>query len=204
MPRLQAGVLTGEVENVLLLDVTPLSLGVETQGGIATRIIERNTTVPTSKSQVFSTTEDSQTVVRVHVFQGEREFAADNKTLGRFELVGIPPAPRGVPQIQVTFDIDADGVVNVSAMDLGTGKSQTIQVTASSGLDEKEIDAAHRGGGRPERRGRPESVASGSTRRTRPTGWSTRRSARWRNLPRMSRAPTATSCSRRSRRPRMR
>jgi molecular chaperone DnaK len=136
---LQAGVLTGEVENVLLLDVTPLSLGVETQGGVATRIIERNTTVPTSKSQVFSTTEDNQTVVRVHVLQGEREFASDNKTLGRFELVGLPPAPRGVPQIQVTFDIDADGVVNVSAMDLGTGKSQTIQVTASSGLDEKEI-----------------------------------------------------------------
>jgi molecular chaperone DnaK len=136
---LQAGVLTGEVENVLLLDVTPLSLGVETQGGVATRIIERNTTVPTSKSQVFSTTEDNQTVVRVHVLQGEREFASDNKTLGRFELVGLPPAPRGVPQIQVTFDIDADGVVNVSALDLGTGKSQTIQVTASSGLDEKEI-----------------------------------------------------------------
>jgi molecular chaperone DnaK len=123
----------------LLLDVTPLSLGVETQGGVATRIIERNTTVPTSKSQVFSTTEDNQTVVRVHVLQGEREFATDNKTLGRFELVGIPSAPRGVPQIQVTFDIDADGVVNVSAMDLGTGKSQTIQVTASSGLDEKQI-----------------------------------------------------------------
>jgi molecular chaperone DnaK len=136
---LQAGVLTGEVENVLLLDVTPLSLGVETQGGVATRIIERNTTVPTSKSQIFSTTEDTQTVVRVHALQGERELAVDNKTLGRFELVGIPPAPRGVPQIQVTFDIDADGVVNVSAMDLGTGKSQTIQVTASSGLDEDQI-----------------------------------------------------------------
>jgi molecular chaperone DnaK len=137
---LQAGVLTGEVENVLLLDVTPLSLGVETQGGVSTCIIERNTTVPTSKSQVFSTTEDDQTVVRVHVLQGERELAADNKTLGRFELVGIPAAPRGVPQIQVTFDIDADGVVNVSAMDLGTGKSQTIQVTAASGLDEGQIE----------------------------------------------------------------
>jgi molecular chaperone DnaK len=137
---IQAGVLTGEVENVLLLDVTPLSLGVETQGGVATRIIERNTTIPTSKSQIFSTTEDHQSVVRIHVIQGEREMAADNKTLGRFELVGIPPAPRGVPQIEVTFDIDADGVVNVSAKDLGTGKSQAIRVTASSGLDEREVE----------------------------------------------------------------
>jgi molecular chaperone DnaK len=137
---IQAGVLTGEVENVLLLDVTPLSLGVETQGGVTTRIIERNTTIPTSKSQVFSTTEDNQTVVRIHVLQGEREMAVDNKTLGRFELVGLAPAPRGVPQIEVTFQIDADGVVNVSAKDLGTGKSQAIRVTASSGLDEQEID----------------------------------------------------------------
>jgi len=137
---IQAGVLTGEVEDVLLLDVTPLSLGVETQGGVATRIIERNTTIPTSKSQVFSTTEDEQNVVRIHVLQGEREMAADNKTLGRFELVGIPPAPRGVPQIEVNFEIDADGVVNVSAMDLGTGRSQAIQVTASSGLGEEEVN----------------------------------------------------------------
>jgi molecular chaperone DnaK len=137
---IQAGVLTGEIQNVLLLDVTPLSLGVETQGGIATKIIERNTTVPTSKSQVFSTTEDHQSVVRIHVIQGEREMAADNKTLGRFELVGVPPAPRGVPQIEVTFEIDADGVVNVSAKDLGTGKSQAIRVTASSGLGEKEVE----------------------------------------------------------------
>jgi molecular chaperone DnaK len=137
---IQAGVLTGEVENVLLLDVTPLSLGVETQGGIATTIIERNTTIPTSKSQVFSTTEDHQSVVRIHVIQGEREMAADNKTLGRFELVGIAPAPRGVPQIEVTFDIDADGVVEVSAKDLGTGKSQAIRVTAASGLDENEVE----------------------------------------------------------------
>jgi len=137
---IQAGVLTGEVEDVLLLDVTPLSLGVETQGGVSTRIIERNTTIPTSKSQVFSTTEDNQTVVRIHVLQGERELAADNKTLGRFELVGVAPAPRGVPQIEVTFQIDADGVVNVSAKDLGTGKSQAIRVTASSGLDEQEIE----------------------------------------------------------------
>jgi len=137
---IQAGVLTGQVENVLLLDVTPLSLGVETQGGIATKIIERNTTIPTSKSQVFSTTEDQQSVVRIHVIQGEREMARDNKTLGRFELVGIPPAPRGVPQIEVTFEIDADGVVNVSAKDLGTGKSQAIRVTAASGLGEKEVE----------------------------------------------------------------
>jgi molecular chaperone DnaK len=138
---IQGGVLSGEVQDVLLLDVTPLSLSVETQGGVATRIIQRNTTVPTSNSQVFSTTEDNQTVVRIHVVQGEREMAADNKTLGRFELVGLPPAPRGVPQIQVTFDIDADGVVNVSAKDLGTGRSQAIRVTASSGLTEREVEA---------------------------------------------------------------
>jgi molecular chaperone DnaK len=124
---------------VLLLDVTPLSLGVETQGGINTVIIPRNTTVPTSKSQIFSTTEDAQSVVRIHVLQGEREMARDNKTLGRFELVGIPAAPRGVPQIEVSFDIDADGVVNVSAKDLGTGRTQAIRVTASSGLGEAEV-----------------------------------------------------------------
>ena len=137
---IQGGVMTGEVENVLLLDVTPLSLGVETQGGVSTKIIERNTTIPTSKSQVFSTTEDHQSVVRIHVIQGERDMAVDNKTLGRFELLGIPPAPRGVPQIEVNFEIDANGVVNVSAKDLGTGKSQAVQVTASSGLDEEEVN----------------------------------------------------------------
>jgi len=137
---IQGGVLTGEVENVLLLDVTPLSLGVETQGGIFTKIIEKNTTIPTKRSQVFSTTEDNQNVVRIHVLQGEREMAADNKTLGRFELVGIPPAPRGVPQIEVSFDIDTDGVVSVSAKDLGTGRGQQIRVTASSGLTETEIN----------------------------------------------------------------
>ena len=137
---IQGGVLTGDVDNVLLLDVTPLSLGVETQGGVATKIIERNTTIPTSKSQVFSTTEDAQSVVRIHVIQGEREMVADNKTLGRFELVGVPPAPRGVPQIDVTFEIDADGVVKVSAKDLGTGKSQAIEVTASSGLNEQDVE----------------------------------------------------------------
>jgi molecular chaperone DnaK len=137
---IQGGVLTGEVANVLLLDVTPLSLGVETQGGVATKIIERNTTIPTSNAQIFSTTEDAQTVVRIHVVQGERELAKDNKTLGRFELVGIPPAPRGVPQIEVSFDIDADGVVNVSAQDLGSGQKQAIRVTASSGLSEDEVE----------------------------------------------------------------
>jgi molecular chaperone DnaK len=136
---IQGGVVTGEVEDVLLLDVTPLSLGVETQGGVFTKIIEKNTTIPTSKSQVFSTTEDNQDVVRIHVLQGEREMAADNKTLGRFELVGIPPAPRGVPQIEVTFAIDTDGVVNVAAKDLGTGRGQSIRVTASSGLSEDEV-----------------------------------------------------------------
>lgn len=137
---IQGGVIKGEIDEVLLLDVTPLSLGVETQGGVATSIIERNTTIPTSNSQIFSTTEDAQSVVRIHVVQGEREMAADNKTLGRFELIGVPPAPRGVPQIQVTFDIDADGVVNVSALDLGTGKSQKIEVSASGGLAEADID----------------------------------------------------------------
>ena len=137
---IQGGVIKGEVDEVLLLDVTPLSLGVETQGGVATTIIERNTTIPTSNSQVFSTTEDAQSVVRIHVVQGEREMAKDNKTLGRFELVGVPPAPRGVPQIQVTFDIDADGEVNVSALDLGTGKSQAIEVSASGGLAEEDVE----------------------------------------------------------------
>ncbi len=136
----QGGVITGEVEDVLLLDVTPLSLGVETQGGVFTKIIEKNTTIPTTKSQVFSTTEDNQDVVRIHVLQGEREMAADNMTLGRFELVGIPPAPRGVPQIEVSFVIDTDGVVNVAAKDLGTGKSQSIVVTASSGLSEDDVE----------------------------------------------------------------
>ena len=137
---IQGGVLTGEVEEVLLLDVTPLSLGVETQGGVATKILEKNTTIPCTKSQVFSTTEDGQDVVRIHVLQGEREMATDNMTLGRFELVGIPPAPRGVPQIEVSFEIDTDGVVNVSAKDLGTGKSQSIAVTAASGLEESEVE----------------------------------------------------------------
>ena len=137
---IQGGVLTGEVEEVLLLDVTPLSLGVETQGGVATKILDKNTTIPCTKSQVFSTTEDHQDVVRIHVLQGEREMAEDNMTLGRFELVGIPPAPRGVPQIEVTFAIDTDGLVSVSAKDLGTGKIQSIEVTASSGLSEEAVE----------------------------------------------------------------
>jgi molecular chaperone DnaK len=136
---IQAGVLKGEVKDVLLLDVTPLSLGIETLGGVFTKLIEKNTTIPTRKSQVFSTAADSQTAVEIHVLQGEREMAAYNKTLGRFQLVGIPPAPRGVPQIEVTFDIDANGIVNVSAKDMATSKEQSIKITASSGLSEEEI-----------------------------------------------------------------
>jgi len=137
---IQGGVLAGDVKDVLLLDVTPLSLGIETLGGVTTKLIERNTTIPTKKSQIFSTATDSQPAVSIHVVQGEREMAADNKTLGRFELVGIPPAPRGVPQIEVAFDIDANGIVHVSAKDLGTGQEQKIQITASSGLSDEQID----------------------------------------------------------------
>ena len=137
---IQAGVLVGDVKDVLLLDVTPLSLGIETMGGIFTKIIERNTTIPTEGKQIFSTAMDNQPSVDVHVLQGEREMAADNKTLGRFELSGIPAAPRGVPRIEVAFDIDANGIVNVSAKDLGTGKEQKITITSSSGLDQSEID----------------------------------------------------------------
>ncbi|WP_027399345.1 molecular chaperone DnaK [Anaerovorax odorimutans] len=138
---IQAGVLTGEVNDVLLLDVTPLSLSIETLGGVATKLIERNTTIPTKKSQIFSTAADNQTAVDIHVMQGEREMAAGNITLGRFQLTGIPPAPRGIPQIEVTFDIDANGIVNVSAKDMGTGKEQRITITSSTKLSEDEIKA---------------------------------------------------------------
>ncbi len=137
---LQAGVLSGEVKDLLLLDVTPLSLGIETLGGVMTTLIERNTTIPTRKSEVFSTASDSQTQVEIHVLQGERPMASDNRTLGKFHLVGIPSAPRGVPQIEVTFDLDANGIVNVSAKDRATGKSQAITITASSGLAKEEVE----------------------------------------------------------------
>ena len=136
---IQGWVLQGDVKDVLLLDVTPLSLGIETLGGVSTKLIEKNTTIPTKKSQVFSTAEDNQPAVSIRVLQGEREMASDNKILGNFELVGLPPAPRGTPQIEVTFDIDANGIVNVSAKDKGTGKEQKIQIQASGGLSEEEI-----------------------------------------------------------------
>src|SRR5437660_1443842 len=136
---IQGAVLKGEVKDVLLLDVTPLSLGIETLGGVFTKLIDKNTTIPTRKSQVFSTAQDNQTAVTIRVFQGEREMAADNKLLGQFDLIGIPPAPRGIPQVEVTFDIDANGIVNVHAKDLGTNKEQSIKITASSGLTEDEI-----------------------------------------------------------------
>ena len=137
---IQAGVLAGDVKDVLLLDVTPLSLGIETKGGVLTKLIERNTTIPTRKSEIFSTADDNQPSVEVHVLQGEREMAAYNKSLGKFQLTGIPPAPRGVPQIEVAFDIDADGILSVSAKDLGTGKEQKIEIKGGSGLAEQEVE----------------------------------------------------------------
>jgi molecular chaperone DnaK len=136
---IQAGVLAGDVKDVLLLDVTPLTLGIETKGGVMTKLIERNTTIPTRKSEVFSTAEDNQPSVEIHVLQGEREMASGNKSLGKFQLTGIPPAPRGIPQIEVAFDIDANGILNVSAKDLGTAKEQKIEIKAGSGLSQDEI-----------------------------------------------------------------
>jgi molecular chaperone DnaK len=136
---IQAGVLAGDVKDVLLLDVTPLTLGIETKGGVFTRLIERNTTIPTRKAEVFSTAEDNQPSVEIHVLQGEREMASYNKSLGKFQLTGIPPAPRGIPQVEVAFDIDANGILSVSAKDLGTGKEQKIEIKAGSGLSDSEI-----------------------------------------------------------------
>jgi molecular chaperone DnaK len=137
---IQGGVLAGDVKDVLLLDVTPLSLGIETLGGVSTRLIERNTTIPTRKSEIFSTAENNQTTVEIHVLQGERPMAIDNRTIGRFQLTGLPPAPRGIPQIEVAFDIDANGILHVSAKDKATGKEQKIRIEASSGLNDKEIE----------------------------------------------------------------
>ena len=137
---IQSGIIRGEAKEILLLDVTPLTLGIETMGGICTKLIERNTTIPAKKSQVFSTADDNQSAVTIRVLQGERQMAGDNTELGRFDLVGIPPAPRGMPQIEVTFDIDTDGIVHVTAKDKGTGKEQTIKITASSKLSDEEIE----------------------------------------------------------------
>ncbi len=165
---IQGGVLAGDVQDMLLLDVTPLSLGIETLGGVMTKLVERNTTIPTERKQIFSTADDNQTAVTVRVFQGEREMAADNRLLGQFNLEGIPPAPRGVPQIEVKFDIDANGILNVSAKDLGTGKEQTVSIEQSSGLSE-ERDREDAQGRRSARRRGQEEARTGRSRATRPT-----------------------------------
>ena len=167
---IQGGVLQGDVKGLLLLDVTPLSLGIETLGGVCTKIIDRNTTIPTKKSQVFSTAADNQPSVEVNVLQGEREFARDNKSLGTFHLDGIAPAPRGVPQIEVTFDIDANGIVHVSAKDLGTGKEQSITITASTNMSKEDIDKAVKRRRTVCRRGPQAPRGSGSAQRRRPDG----------------------------------
>ena len=170
----QAGVLSGDVKDMVLLDVTPLSLGVETLGGVMTTLIPRNTTIPTRREEIFSTAEDSQTKVEIHVLQGERAEARDNRTLGRFHLEGILPAPRGVPKIKVTFDIDANGILSVTARDEATGKDQKITITANSGLSDK-ADRAHGRGGQAARGRRPDSAASRSRRATAPTSCATGR-----------------------------
>ncbi len=180
----QAGVLAGDVKDLLLLDVTPLSLGIETLGGVMTTLIPRNTTIPTRKSETFSTAADSQTSVEVHVQQGERPLARDNRTLGRFQLTGIPPAPRGVPQIEVTFDLDANGIVNVSAKDKATGKEQKITITSSSGLSKEEVDRMMR---------EAESHADEDRARRKRSNCATR-ATRPSTPPRRSSRRTATSC----------
>ena len=167
---LQGGVLVGDVKGLLLLDVTPLSLGIETMGGVMTKLIERNTTIPAKKSQIFTTAADNQTSVEVHVLQGEREMAQYNKTLGRFHLDGIAPARRGVPQIEVTFDIDANGIVNVSAKDLGTGKEQHITITSSTNMSKEDVDKAVQGGRAVRRRGRQAEGRGGHPQPGRPDG----------------------------------